>query len=247
MNNKIFALVMENLDQAFSLERYEKIRPTLGANTDLANLPWTPARRRKFQDRLQQELDLDLSLDCTVAELVQDLDRRYMMRFFGEIWKPKTERFTYSGWTLVEEINQLKPKSVLDVGCGYNQFKERLPNLVGIDPFNNAADYQVDILEYVADPGSFDVIMALGSINFNSRDDIEQRFSKCVTLLAPGGHMFFRANPGISHKNGPWVDIFPWSFEVVHELSKKYNLKLVTFKKDSNERLYFVFNKPHAQ
>jgi hypothetical protein len=143
---------------------------------------------------------------------------------------------------LVEEVNKLNPKNVLDVGCGYHPFKGRIQNLVGIDPYNAAADYQVDILEYKV-KHRYDVVIALGSINFNSRDEIEQRFSHCVDLLETGGRFYLRANPGITHKTGPYVEIFPWTFEVVNEFAELYNLKLLEFKKDANERLYFVYQK----
>ena len=141
---------------------------------------------------------------------------------------------------MVEEINKLDPKSVLDVGCGYHPFKGRIHNLIGIDPYNNCADYMVDILDYA---GEHDVIIALGSINFNSRDEIEARFAKCVSILKAGGLFVLRANPGIPHKTGPYVDIFPWSFSVVKEFADKYNLKLETYKQDANDRLYFVYSK----
>jgi hypothetical protein len=87
--------------------------------------------------------------------------------------------------------------------------------------------------------------MALGSINFNSQDEIEQRFAHCVYLLKPGGRFFLRANPGLPHKTGLYVDIFPWSFEVVNDFAEKYNLRLDTFKKEPTElgRLYFVYTK----
>jgi hypothetical protein len=85
--------------------------------------------------------------------------------------------------------------------------------------------------------------MALGSINFNSRDEIEARFEHCVNLLKKNGKFYLRANPGIPHKTGPYVDIFPWTFEVVNEFAEEYNLKLETFKKDNNDRLYFVYQK----
>jgi hypothetical protein len=89
------------------------------------------------------------------------------------------------------------------------------------------------------------VIIALGSINFNSQDEIEQRFEHCVNLLRKGGKFFLRANPGLSHKTGPYVDIFPWSFEIVNAFAEKYNLQLDTFKKEPTElgRLYFVYTK----
>jgi hypothetical protein len=129
------------------------------------------------------------------------------------------------------------------VGCGYHPFKGRINNIIGIDPYNNQADYEVDILEYKVKLESHDVIMALGSINFNSRDEIEARFSHCVNLLKKGGKFYLRANPGITHKTGPYVEIFNWTFEVVNEFAEKYNLHLDTFKKDANERLYFVYTK----
>jgi hypothetical protein len=179
----------------------------------------------------------------TVQHIVNDLSERYTHRFFAEIWKPRTNEYSYTGWQLAEEINKLDPKLVLDVGCGYHPFKGRIQNIVGIDPYNDQADYEVDILEYRVQPESHDVIMALGSINFNSRDEIEQRFAHCVNLLKSGGKFYLRANPGIQHKAGPYVDIFPWSFEVVKELEQKYNLHLDTFKRDANDRLYFVYTK----
>ena len=74
-------------------------------------------------------------------------------------------------------------------------------------------------------------------------DEIEARFEKCVNMLEPGGKFYLRANPGIPHKTGPYVDIFPWSFEIVKEFADKYKLKLETFKKDANDRLYFVYSK----
>jgi len=99
------------------------------------------------------------------------------------------------------------------------------------------------VVDYKVPLGTHDHIIALGSINFNSREDIEARFSHVIDLLMPGGKLYMRVNPGIPHKTGPWVDIFPWSFEVVKELEIKYNLKLETFKKDANSRLYFVYTK----
>jgi SAM-dependent methyltransferase len=243
MNTKIFALITKNLHQAFGLPKYQAIRASITEHTVIDQLPWTPARYRKFQDAVSAELQLDSDYVGTVQSVVADLSKRYTHRFFAEIWKPRTNEYSHTGWQLVDEINRLEPKSVLDVGCGYHPFKGRIQNIVGIDPYNDQADYEVDILEYRVQPESHDVIIALGSINFNSRDEIEQRFAHCVSLLKSGGKFYLRANPGIPHKAGPYVDIFPWSFEVVKELEQKYNLHLDTFKRDANERLYFVYTK----
>jgi len=241
MNTKIFNLIKENLHTAFNLPKYANI--IIDETTQVDALPWTPARYRKFRDAVELELSLPCDYIGTLRSIVDDLSERYILRFFSEIWKPRTNDYDYTGFQLVEEINAQNPQAVLDVGCGYHPFKGRIQNLVGIDPYNNCADFEVDILEYRVKQESYDHILALGSINFNSRDEIEARFAHCVDLLMPGGKFYLRANPGIVHKNGPYVEIFPWNFEVVHEFADKYNLKLLRFKQDANDRLYFVYEK----
>jgi hypothetical protein len=242
MNTKIFNLLKKNLLQAFNLPKYSKILAAIDENTVVDQLPWTPARYRKFKDAVDAELHLSCDYVGTLGDITADLSDRYTMRFFGEIWMPRTDEYSHTGWQLADEVNKLNPKNVLDVGCGYHPFKGRIHNIVGIDPYNNAADYQVDIRDYKVKPESHDVIIALGSINFNSKDEIEERFSACVSLLAKNGRFYLRANPGRPHKTGPYVDIFPWSFEVVNEFAERYNLKLLEFKKDV-DRLYFVYEK----
>jgi SAM-dependent methyltransferase len=241
MNTKIFNLICKNLQDSFDLPKYADI--TIDADTLVQNLPWTPARYRKFKDAVEAELSLSCDYVGTVRGIVDDLSERYILRFFSEIWKPRTGDYEHTGWELADEVNKLNPERVLDVGCGYHPFKGRINNLIGIDPYNNCADYEVDILEYKVRPESHDVIIALGSINFNSRDEIQSRFAHCVSLLKPGGKFFLRANPGITHKTGPYVEIFNWTFEVVNEFAETYNLHLDTFKKDANDRLYFVYTK----
>jgi hypothetical protein len=241
MNTKIFNLLTKNLQDAFNLPKYQNI--VIDKDTVVDALPWTPARYSKFKDAVEIELSLPCDYVGTLSAITNDLSERYIKRFFGEIWKPQTDIYDYTGWTLAEEITKQNPKNVLDVGCGYHPFKGRIPNLIGIDPYNNCADYQVDILEYKVKPASHDHILALGSINFNSKDEIEARMSHCVDLLEPNGKFYLRANPGIPHKAGPYVEIFPWNFEVVNEFAEKFNLKLLEFKKDANSRLYFVYQK----
>lgn len=243
MNTRIFKLVMENLRLSFNLEKHNEIRKKLSKNTIIESLPWTPARFEKFRSRIQNELNLSFPDKGTIEEIVDNLDVKYLSRYFGEIWKPTTEIYTYSGWALVDEINKHDPKAVLDVGCGYNQFKGRIKNLVGIDPYNNCADYMVDVLDYKMPNKSYDHILALGSLNFNEKEDIAIRLAKVVQLLDHSGKIYIRANPGNIWKNGPYVDIYPWSFDLVTEFADKFKLNLDTFKKDNNDRLYFVYSK----
>ena len=240
MNTKIFNLVAKNLEVTFNLPKYKNI--VVSQDTVVDQLPWTPARYRKFKDAVEAELSLPCEYRGTLKEIVADLSERYTHRFFSEIWKPRTGDYDYTGWLLAERIAEQNPKNVLDVGCGYHPFKGRIPNLVGIDPYNNCADFEVDILDYRVKT-RYDHIIALGSINFNSQDEIEERFAHCVNLLETGGYFYLRANPGIPHKTGPYVDIFPWTFEIVNDFAEKYGLKLLEFKRDGNERLFFAYQK----
>lgn len=242
MNSKIFSHITKKLSEVWHLPQHADIRDAISADTDLASLPWTPARRTKFVESLESTFGVAIELTGTVRDLVERTDRRYLSWFFGEVWKPRTENYYWTGWRIADEINKLNPQNVLDVGCGYNPFKGRIPNLIGIDPYNNCADYMVDIMDYRVDPSTHDHVIALGSINFNSQEDIEERFARCVELLAPGGRLWMRANPGHDHRAGPWVRIFPWSFEIAYELAKKYGLKLESLKQDQ-DRLFLLFIK----
>ena len=242
MNNKIFNHIVEKLKDTFHLAKYDEIRTAFGADTDFEELPWTPECKLQFQQELAATFNVPVELEGSVADLVDRTDRRYLSWFFGEIWQPRTETYHWTGYRIAEEICRMNPRRVLDVGCGYNPFKGRIPNLIGIDPYNNCADLMVDILDYHVEPASHDHVIALGSINFNSREEIEERFAAVVNLLAPNGHLWMRCNPGHSHKNRPWIEIFPWSVDVAHELSKKYNLIIKTIKQDL-DRLFFLFER----
>ena len=244
MNKRILSYLLENLADSFKLERWADIRAALNADTIVDHLPWTPKRLEKFVEDIDNTFDVVIEPMGTVAALADKIDHDYSSKFWGGgIWKPKTDGYQYTGWGIVDEINKRNPKAVLDVGCGYNQFKPRIPNLVGIDKFNNSADFMVDILEYNVEPETYDAVIVFGSINFGEYSDVIERFRKVFDLTAPGGRVYVRANPGETHKNGPWVQIFPWDFEAAHLIAKECDVELVTFKKDNGNRLFFLFEK----
>lgn len=245
MNQKILSHLIKKLKDTFNLDRWEGIRDRINEDTVINDLPWTPKRLEKFKQDVMQTFDADPSFEGTVLELSDDLDHQYAMRFWGGgVWQPRTDVYQYSGWNIVDEINKIDPKAVLDVGCGYNQFKPRIKNLVGIDRYNNSADYMVDILEYDVEPESYDAVIVFGSINFGTYNDISTRFKKVFDLTAPGGKVYVRANPGESHKNGPWIEIYPWDFKSAHSIATEHGVKLLVYKQDNGNRLFFVYQKP---
>lgn len=243
MNNKIFNFLMENVKQSFILPKYQHIADKIDKDSTLLDLPWTPKKLEKLVDRLENTFDFTTDLTGTLQDVTNDIDKKYSARFWGGIWQPRTEIYQYTGWNVVDTINKANPKAVLDVGCGFNQFKARIPNLVGIDAYNNSADYMVDILDYAVPDNTYDHVIVFGSINFGTFDDIDKRFKKVIALTAPNGTIYVRANPGVAHKNGPWIDIFPWNFDSAFKIAELHNCELVTFKKDNGDRLYFQLRK----
>lgn len=243
MNTKILRFVDKKLGEMFSLPKYRQI--VFQEDTIIKQLPWTPARFAKFQNAIAEEFGFNnINFDGTVRDLVDNIDEKYNERFWGQgIWQPRTDQYQYTGWGLVDEIMKHEPKAVLDVGCGYNQFKPRIPNLVGIDKYNNSADFMVDIMDYNVEPETYDAVIVLGSINFGSYEDVSVRFKKVFELTAPKGRVYVRANPGETHKNGPYIEIYPWDFDSVYRIAKEHNVNLITLKKDNGNRLFFVFEK----
>ena len=180
----------------------------------------------------------------TLEQYAEAIDVACLHNYFSKYWENDIKKWKYSGLALVDEVNNLKPRAVLDVGCGYNEFRGKIHNLTGIDPYNDQADLRVSTLEFRTDQ-KFDVIMCLGSINFGSRDKIIAEIGRCVDLLEDGGTMFFRVNPGVQHSKpeARWIEFFAWNVPFMIELSEMFNLKVLDIRDDSNQRKYFIYRK----
>ena len=90
-------------------------------------------------------------------------------QYFGTIWHQHSDpskKDTKSGKQLISKI--ASSELVLDVGCGTNPFKGIIPNLTGIDPAFDQADYKISIDDFETSE-RYDVALCLGSINFGDR------------------------------------------------------------------------------
>ena len=180
----------------------------------------------------------------SIEEYSIAIDDACLHKYFSKYWQNDMKKWKYSGLALIDEVNNLKPRAVLDVGCGYNEFKGKIDNLIGIDPYNDLADFETGTLDYKTDE-KFDVILCLGSVNFGTRDKIIAEIKKCVELLADGGTMFFRVNPGVQHDKpeAKWIEFFAWNVPFIIELSNMFNLDILDIRDDTNQRKYFIFRK----
>jgi SAM-dependent methyltransferase len=210
----------------------------------IKNAPSLMTNPQHLKVAIKSEFDVEVEMTApSVEHLVDAIDEQVLANYFGRVWQPKTKKYKYSGLDIIDEVNALEPTSVLDLGCGYNEFKGKINNVTGVDPFNDRADHKCSILEYQPDE-KYDVTIVMGSINFGSADKIIREMSHAVSLTAPEGLLFFRANPGKQHEapEAKWIDFFNWTPEFIINLARELNLILVTIKQDAN-RLYFVLKR----
>ena len=204
-----------------------------------------------MQQAINGEFCVDISHTSTnITTLVNRIDEAVMERYFSKVWQPETKKYKYSGLSIIDEVNALNPEHVLDVGCGYNEFKGKIRNLTGIDPYNSRADDMVHTLDYKTHI-KYDVIICLGSINFGSTDKIIKELQHVVSLSKEGGLLIFRANPGIQHKafESQWIDFFDWNTTFIMNTAQALNCTVKKLHRDmpknaeNGGRFYFVLEK----
>jgi hypothetical protein len=196
------------------------------------------------QPWIKETFGVEVKRCDSLEKYAEAIDDASLHKYFSKYWQNDMKKWKYSGVQLIDEVNNLNPRAVLDVGCGYNEFKGKIKNLIGIDPYNKNADLEVGTLEYKTDL-LFDVILCLGSVNFGSKEKIISEVRRCVQLLADGGTLFFRVNPGVQHDKpeADWIEFFAWNVPFIIELAEMFNLKILDIRDDTNQRKYFIYRK----
>jgi hypothetical protein len=137
--------------------------------------------------------------------------------------------FEHSGLNLVDEVNALNPNLVVDVGCGVNYFKNKITNLIGFD----VVDYPgVDFVCAVEDmsvvPGSVDVALALGSLQYTTRQQVHKDLSKIVSWLRPGGLIVVRNRQFVSESESAHSEYgYRWSQQWFEKIGSDFGLHVV--------------------
>lgn len=221
-----------------NIKIYNRIQQLLKAAPNIMTNP------QHLKVVIQSEFDIIMNgHPSSIESLVQTVDEMVLENYFGKVWQPKTKKYKYSGLDIIDEVNALKPNTVLDLGCGYNEFKGKIHNITGVDPYNDKADIKSRILDYRPET-KYDVTICLGSINFGSTDKIIGELAHAVTLTSPEGLLFFRANPGKQHEapEAKWIDFFEWTPEFILNTAEALNCIVVTIRADAN-RLFFILKR----
>jgi cyclopropane fatty-acyl-phospholipid synthase-like methyltransferase len=143
------------------------------------------------------------------------------------LWNTDLNCYPISGINLVEDIKLHPNDKILDVGCGYNEFKSYFPQIEGVDLSNENADWVGDILDYPASDNSYDIILALGSINFISKQLVYEQMSWISSKLKPNGIIYMRANPSFSPSSQIKDQFYSWTLEDIYQVSLDNNLSIV--------------------
>lgn len=158
--------------------------------------------------------------------------------YFKNIWKSNITQYSWSGFSLVDKIKS--DEHVLDVGCGFNEFKPYIKNLIGIDPANDSADVVCAIEDFKSDI-KFDVAFCLGSINFGDEENIRNQINCVVNCLKPQARIYWRCNPGLQdhgNKECKDIDFYPWTIEKHIELTDIFKFRLDKVCWDTGNRIY---------
>lgn len=165
-------------------------------------------------------------------------DQEAITNYFSKEWPANhgtgIYHYRYSGQQIIDQI--LPGQSVIDVGCGLNLFKQKLPNLIGIDPSFDEADEKVTLEDFKTDK-TFDVALCLGSINFGNEDYVLDQISRVLKLLKSNGRIFWRCNPGLADHGSEEckkITFFPWSIEKHVKYAEMFNCTLQTCLWDTN-------------
>ena len=161
------------------------------------------------------------------------------LKYFKDSWQPDYSKFEHSGWRLLTQFRE--DDKILDIGCGYNLFKERLGDKVyGIDPANDKADEIVSWENYQPKK-DFNVYLALGSLNFGTEQKVETQVKKLADHCKKGDRIYWRQNPGTG--DHPWqgvedIRFYPWTIEKNYEWASKYGFYVKTCHMDTGNRIY---------
>jgi hypothetical protein len=165
--------------------------------------------------------------------------------YFGKHWTSRTSTYKYSNHSIAEKI---KPhERVIDIGCGFNEFKPMIGNLVGIDIVNPKADVVVDLEHYETDE-LFDVAFCLGSIQYGDDDDMTRQIGKVANILKPSGRIYWRSNTGVrDHKNEmvKIVPYYPWTKQKHEQYAEQFGFTLDFIADDSHGRIYAEWSRGH--
>jgi len=143
----------------------------------------------------------------TMEDFVKEIDKQYQHNYFvgengtsttgvvGTIYdideKPITNKWNIRGQALVDRLQAMQRENpnltILDMGCGVNEYKKHLNNVTGVDPYRKEADILSKQSDFDPKGQKWDVIICFGPQNWYTYDEQYRNFMKLKECLAPNG------------------------------------------------------------
>jgi len=165
------------------------------------------------------------------------IDQKLVNEYFAFSWK------SGDGWSITNTSNIISKigldETVLDVGCGYNSFKQLLGDrLYAFDPAIAYGNELCSLEDFNSAGNQWDVVLCMGSINFGNEDHIASQIKKVVSLTKKGGRIYWRQNPGqADHDNEECklVPFFKWTVERNYSFATKFGCRVIEFQIDKHK------------
>lgn len=88
---------------------------------------------------------------------------------------------------VVSEVNRVTPKGslILDVGCGWGQYRDSFPGYVGLDVRPEVKPDILKAIEYYDPPTRYRTIMLVGTLH--ELGTLREKLERCCKLIDPNG------------------------------------------------------------
>lgn len=167
---------------------------------------------------------------ANISSLVKEIDAQYTNNYFvseSGTFKGLIDVVDYQGnkiptiehkWkirgkNLITKIKKMQTENpnltILDLGCGYNMYKQHLANVTGVDPYIESADIICKLDEFQP-KNKFDIIICFGPMNWYSYDEQFRNMQKIKECLSETGVCYW------SHVHN-YYKIFQPDAERAHE------------------------------
>ena len=140
-------------------------------------------------------------------------------------------KYSMPGSTLTSKVRA--SEHVIDIGCGPNYFKNKIPLLLGIDPANDNADLKTRVEDYYP-VDKFDVAFCLGSFRYGVREYIKYMIEHTAkNVLKENARIYWRCrteSTGIglagNKKRAVGFDVYFWTVEDHYEWAKEFGFRV---------------------
>ena len=110
-------------------------------------------------------------------------------------------KFSAVSFYYIEYLLKQHPKTIYDLGCGWNIFKRYIPNLIGIDPEDpSGPNFYGDIHDFVDDvfilghKNYFEAVFSICAMHFHPLSKFSKIVDNFYSMIKPGGRGYLACN-----------------------------------------------------